>query len=137
MSFLNKPKFNRGKPFDGTSILDIHTNIDSIPIYYALQFYYEVFKKMAEMLEVAFSGYLVGEYTYVPVDYFLDNTYNELGNFLRRLHLKQEIDDLKVKALYGFHLNGNFVEEIETWNKFKDEIQEDIKYLSKLDEGGS
>jgi len=57
MSFLNNPKFNRGKPFDGSSILDIRTNLDSILLYYAIQFYFEIYKKMAEMLEVAFSGY--------------------------------------------------------------------------------
>lgn len=127
---FNKPY--RGKPFDGSSILDSYINLDSIPQYKAIQFYFQIYKKMAEMLDVVFSGYIVGGRTFEPVDEYLDGMFDELGSILHRFDIRSEMDKLPITRLYGIHLNGNFVEDIKLWSKLKTDIFKDIEYLSQI-----
>jgi hypothetical protein len=128
-SFFDKS--NRGNKFDGYSILNPSLNLDSIPQNYAIQYYLQIYKEMAEILDVAFSGYTVGENTYIPIDEYVDSMFDDFSHIMQRFDIRPEMDKLPITTLSGFKLNGDFVTEIRIWNSLKEDIVKDVDYLSK------
>ena len=128
MFFFEKPSLKR---FDGYPMLN-DIDLDSIPPDYVNQLYFQIYKKMAEMLDIVLSDYSVGEYNFIPVDDYLEDMFTRFSRIMRYFDLNPKKDKLPITTLWGYSLNGNFVENINSWSKLKDDILNDVIYLSKI-----
>lgn len=123
----------RSRRYDGSSILDPEIDVYHLPQKLAYFYYYHTHRKIIEVLDVVFGGYVVGEYFFIPPDDILVDKYAALYSVFFELDRRPDIDELPVTLVRDFKsLHDNFVYCIKMWAKFRDEHFDDSKMLFKI-----